>query len=181
MENEVNTQEETKVVTVDNEKEKEVQEELISKDKLNEIVSTRVKETKETALKELYTRYGVNTAEELDDVISKAESYDVVNEDYTKLTESSKTIKQQNQELLQENLFIKNKISPERYDDVKAIFKGKGLEFSKEELATQLETHPEWCANVNDSSKSTIKVGADKDSKPHKLTEDEKTRRIFGL
>ena len=79
----------------------------------------------------------------------------------------------QNNELL----FMKNNISPDRYDDVKAYFKGKEIVFNAENLVKEIETHKEWL----NAPKSTFKVGNVQQEQTNNKTDKERAMELFGF
>lgn len=108
---------------------------------------TRVK-TREKTFNYIYGRYGVKNEEELDALVANAQRYDTQKEMYDadkasweqeksdtdkKLTDMSETI-----------ALMQSGVDADRYEDVKLILKGKGLDVSLENIASELETHPEW-------------------------------------
>lgn len=138
-----------------------------TQEQVNDIVRNRLEKAKST----IYNRYGVKDKEELDALVGKAQSYDVMSEDYTKVTEELNAIKQ-------ENAFLKNNVEPSKIDDIKAYFKGKDLELNAETLKTELETHKEW-EKVNQAS-TTIKTLSSEEPHKTEVSEKEKVLKLFG-
>lgn len=112
-------------------------EKMLTQSQVNELVGRARVEGRESALKELYGRYGVNNDQEMNDIFGRGQGYELLNEDYLGLTERYK-------DLAAENALLKSGIIPSRYDDVKAILGMKGMEVSAENIAVELATHPEW-------------------------------------
>jgi len=159
------TQEKENVATVDNEETKET-EKTYTKQEFDSLFNTKVQERLAKKDRSILDKYGVASYEELDSKFSKFDEL------------SSK-----NKELATTLAFKENNIVPERYDDIKAIFKGKGLELTKENLVSQLETHPEWLGEKKrDSSTSIEKVGSSKESS---MSNDESEKnmasKLFGI
>lgn len=101
----------------------------IQKLKVNDIVRERLAQDRIARLK----KYGYTTEEELDGIVEKGRKYD--------------ELKSLNDDLLKdrENLyFLKARIKDEKVDDVKTYFKGKGLDFTFDNLMELVKTHPEW-------------------------------------
>lgn len=101
----------------------------IQKNKVNDIVRDRLAQDRIARLK----KYGYTTEDELDSIVEKGKKYD--------------ELKMLNDDLLKdrENLyFLKARIKDEKIDDVKTHFKGKGLEFTLDNLMELVKTHPEW-------------------------------------
>lgn len=87
----------------------------------------------ERAKRSVYESYGVKTKEELDGLVEKARLYDASKEKiegYDRLSE--------------ELAMVGRGIAPERLDDVRYHFKGKGEAITDENLSNEIKTHPEW-------------------------------------
>ena len=74
-------------------------------------------------------------------------------------------------------VFLENNISPDRYDDVKAYFKGKEIVFNAENLVKEIETHKEWL----NAPKSTFKVGNVQQEQINNKTDKERAMELFGF
>lgn len=151
----------------------EEEQKSFTQEMVDEIVRNRLERDR----KATYKRYGVEDKEGLDSLIGKSQAYDVMKERFEK-------IKGENASLHEKMAFVTNNINPSREDDIRAYFKGKGLEFNEESLVKELETHPEWrnVAEVNDKPQTTIEVlGVEHKEKNIPETEAEKQRRIFGI
>jgi len=138
-----------------------------TQDEVNEIVRKRL----EKQNNKLFGRYGVANRNELDNLIGKVQSYDVMKERYDK-------IKEENKGLNEKMLFIENNISPNKKDDIYAYFKGKELELNDENLKSLLETHPEW---LNEKKPTISKIGNDKGGNKQEPDEKDIAMRLFGL
>lgn len=144
-----------------------------TQEEVNKIMRSRLERDRLSFL----NRYGVKDRDGLDSLIGKAQSYDIMKERYN----ASKT---KISELEERLAFMSNGINPDREDDIRAYFKGKGLEFNEEALINALETHPEWRKVVESDNKpkTTIEVfGVDHKDRNIPETETEKMNRIFGL
>ena len=95
------------------------------------------KELTETIRHEFLERYGVESDDELNDVFGKGQAYESLNDDYT--VQSGRL-----QELSTENALLKSKADPDRWEDIKLILSGKGLEVNEDNIVSESETHPEW-------------------------------------
>lgn len=153
---------------------KEVQSKTFTQEQVNKIMRSRLDRDRLS----FFNRYGVKDRDGLDGLIGKAQSYDVMKERYNGL-------KNENAQLRERLAFVSNGINPDREDDIRAYFKGKGIEFSDEALIQELETHPEWrkVVDTGDSTpKTTIKaLGVEHRDRNVQETEAEKRRRIFGI
>lgn len=116
----------------------------------------------------VYTKYGVKDSTELDSLFEKAKTYDDI-------------IKARD-EALEKVAFMENNINKDKYDDVRTYFKGKGLQFTEDELKRQLETHPEWINKPQETTKptTTITPVGTPSSGPVDKSEHEIAKRIFG-
>jgi len=115
---------------------------------VDEIAGKIRKETRERVTKDLLSRYGVLCVEDLDDLFSNAQRFDIAQDEFA---EKSKAWEQQDLERNNELASVKERIAllesgidKARFEDAKFILKGKGLEITPENIASELETHPEW-------------------------------------
>ena len=175
VETQTETQEETPTVgqneTVDAADNTEIK--TFTQEQVNDKIRARLERDRAALLK----RYGVNDRDELDGLIGRAQSYEVMKERY-------EALKTANSELEEKLAFLSNGINPDREDDIRAYFKGKGIEFNGEALASALETHPEWRKVVETDSapKTTItRLGTDHRENNTPESEAEKIKRIFGV
>lgn len=105
-------------------------------------------ETREKTFRYIYDRYGVNSEEELDELIGNAQRYDSLKEEYdAKAADWKQSDSVRNQEMtdIKEKLaLMESGIDKDRYEDAKLILRGKGLEVTQENIVNELATHPEW-------------------------------------
>ena len=145
-----------------------------SQEQVNDIVRARL----ERSNKRLYSRYGVENRMGLDEIVGKAQSYDV-------MKERLETLRESHASLSEELAFLKNNINPEKYEDIRAYFKGKGLQFNVDTFMTELQTHPEWVRppiKENTTPVTTIKsLGAEQNGGYNADNEAEIASRLFGL
>ena len=173
-----------------------VTEKMLTQSQVNELVGRARQEGRESALKELLERYGVGTDAELDDVFGKGQTYDDLNEEFRTQGNSYKAA-------LAENALLKSKIDPERWEDVKLILGGKGLDVTAENIEAMIGTHPEWRGAVAEHktlvtpemAEQMVKDAADnRVEKPATLrklgneptpekpaTEEEQVKKLFGF
>ena len=117
----------------------------------------------------VYSKYGVKDSAELDSLFDKAKSYDDI-------------IKSRD-EALEKVAFLGNNINPDKYDDIRTYFKGKGLQFTEDELKRQLESHPEWIKQApvtNNKPITTVTPIGTPNSGPVDKSEHDLAKRIFG-
>lgn len=147
-------------------------ERAFSQDQVNDIVRNRL----ERYEKKLFNDYGVESRDGLNELFTQARSYNVIKEQY-------EAQKLENTNLKEENVFLKNNINPERYEDVRAYYKGKGLTFSEESLIDELKTHGEWLkVDVRNVPQTTITtLGTDPQLSIPKKDEKEIAAKLFGL
>ena len=112
-------------------------EKLLTQTQVNELVGKARREGRESAMKELLERYGVNSNEEFDNLLGKGQIYDYFNQEYLDKEKSYGDIRA-------ENALLKTHIDPSRFEDVKLILSGKGLEVNEENIEKFKESHPEW-------------------------------------
>lgn len=115
-------------------------EKTLTQSQVNELVGKARAEGRESALKELYGRYGVNDDNEMNDMFGKGQGYDLLNEEYQNLNGNFKN-------LSAENALLKSGVVANRWDDVKAILGSKGMDVNVENIQAELATHPEWTNN----------------------------------
>lgn len=112
-------------------------EPTFTQSRVNELVGRARQEGRESAMKELYSRYGVNTDDELNEVFGRGQAYDGLNDEYSAVQSSYN-------DLRTENALLRSEVAPERYEDVKLILGGKGMDVTVENIAMMLPSHPEW-------------------------------------
>lgn len=115
---------------------------------VNEMMGNCRTETREKTYRYIYDRYGVNSEEELDELIGNAQRFDSLREQYDQDKENWKqTSSARDKELsdIKEQVaLLQSGIDNSRYEDAKFILRGKGLEVNAENIQKELATHPEW-------------------------------------
>lgn len=112
-------------------------EKMLTQSQVNELVGRARQEGRESAMRELYGRYGVNSDSELNDVFGRGQAYASLDDDF-KVQQSS------NKALLTENALLKSKVDENRWEDIKAILGMKGMDVTPENIEAEIPTHPEW-------------------------------------
>lgn len=143
----------------------------LTPEKVNEIIRERL----ERQLKGIYERYGVADGKGLDDIFERAKGIEALQAERDKLSEE---LGQTRERLL----FITNGIAPDREDDVKTYFRGKGIEMSEEALKQCISTHPEWVGRQQ--PKKVIRpqpIGNAEAGGKRELTDREEAERMFGM
>ena len=170
--------------------EKTIEEKMLSQSQVNELVGRARQEGRESAMRELLTRYGVSVESEMDDVFGKGQAYDSLNDEYTGVNASYK-------EVMAENALLKSNIDESRWNDVKLILGGNGLEVNQENIEKMLPSHPEWRATgvqttlgegtepntaPEEVKKSVIrKLGSEMSTQEETISEEEKVKKLFGF
>lgn len=143
-----------------------------TQEQVNEIVRARLNRSTEKFL----SKYGCKNETELDELIGKAQAYSVMKERYDGL-------KNNNDVLNEQVTFMKNNVNPDKYEEVKAYFKGKDMLLNEGTLAEELKTHPYWlnATKTDTTPKTTIKkLGAEANTPP-KRDIHEWASSIFGV
>lgn len=147
-------------------------ERLYSKAEVQNLMRRRV----ERSHKAFFTRYGVETLKDLDELMNKSKSFNDMQTEYG-------AIQLRNSELARENAFLRNNINPDKYDDIITHFKGAGIDFSEEQLLEALKTHPEWL-KVQEERKPTTttitKMGSEAHT-PNGPLEKERAEKLLGV
>lgn len=119
-------------------------EKMLTQSQVNELVGKARKEGRESAMKDLMSRYGVYNESELDDIFGRGQAYDDLDYDYKNQGQSYK-------DAMAENALLKSRIDESRWEDVKLILGGKGLEVNAENISALLPTHQEWLGATMDN------------------------------
>lgn len=112
-------------------------EATFTQSQVNEMIGKVRQEARERTMKELYERYGVNDDEELNSIFGNGQNYGILKGDFDGLNTKYS-------EAMTENALLKSQVIPSRWDDVKAILSAKGLDITAENIAAEMNTHPEW-------------------------------------
>ena len=139
-----------------------------TQDEVNQIVKDRLDRQTERFLK----RLSLESMDGIDQLLEHANGYAEAQELMTRY-------QLENEDLRQQIAFRDNGVDPNRYDDVKAYFKGKGLDLTADELKAQLETHPEWA--LKKPQTTTIRRLSPEKSAPKTVDEWQQARKYFGL
>lgn len=139
-------------------------EKTFSQAEVDELVRKRLEKQTKSHL----TKLGVEKEEEIDGLLAKAKESDEVKTKAEALATENATLKEKIS-------FSDNNIDPQRYEDVRIYFKGKGVELNDENLKKEIEGHKEW-VNV-----TVIKqVGSDTPP-PAENNEREIALNMFGV
>ena len=132
-------------------------EKMLTQSQVNELVGRARQEGRESALKELYGRYGVSGDSELNDVFGRGQAYLTLDDDF-KAEQSS------NKALLAENALLKTKVDESRWEDIKAILGSKNMDITPENIEAEIPTHPEWRQTVAVQQQSQVQAQPQQDS-----------------
>lgn len=181
-------------------------EKMLTQSQVNELVGRARQEGRESAMRELYERYGVSDDEEMNGIFGKGQAYDALNDEFIGQGDSYRNV-------MAENALLKTNIDMNRWEDVKLILGGKGMEVNEENINAALATHPEWRAVAGADGKTIISpqemdgivsgqiIGSDKtftnmsqqqqparlkklgnEANPNnEISDDEKAKQLFGI
>lgn len=112
-------------------------EKTFTQSQVNDLVGRVRQEAREAAMKQLLERYGVDTEDNLNAMFGNGQRYELLDENY-------RGLETKYGDAMTENALLKSQIVPGRWDDVKAILNSKGLEITPDNIALEMQTHPEW-------------------------------------
>lgn len=113
------------------------QEKMFTQSQVNAMMGKARQEGRASAMKDLFSRYGVNGEDELNDIFGRGQAYDDLNDEFGMQTTSLNDLKA-------ENALLKSSVPQERWEDVKLILGGKGMDVNAENIDMMIGTHPEW-------------------------------------
>lgn len=117
------------------------QEKMLTQSQVNELVGRARQEGfqkgRESAMSNLYERYGVSDEDELNGIFGKGQIYDSLNEEMASQGGLYR-------DALAENALLKSKVNEDRWDDIRLILSGKGLDITAENIESMIPSHPEW-------------------------------------
>ena len=115
---------------------------------VDEIAGKVRKETREKTIRDIYSRYGVNTADEMDNLMADAQRFATSQDEFAEKENAWKQADEaRNQELLsvkERVALLESGIDRNRFEDARLILRGKGLDVTAENIEAELATHPEW-------------------------------------
>lgn len=112
-------------------------EKMLTQSQVNELVGRARQEGRESALRELYVRYGVSGDEELGDIFGRGQAYFDLDDEFKAQGDSYRAT-------LAENALLKSRADESRWEDIKLILGGKGLDVTMENIESLIPSHPEW-------------------------------------
>lgn len=139
-----------------------------TQDELNSIVKERL----DRQTSKFLERLGLESMDGIDELLEHARGYGEAQELMTKY-------QLENEDLRQQIAFRDNDVNPDKVDDIKAYFKGKGLELTGDSLKEQLKTHQEWVRHAPKTT--TIRALTPEKNAPKSVDEWDTARKYFGL
>ena len=122
-------------------------EKTFTQSQVNDMIGKTRVETRNKTFEYIYGRYGVNDEAGLDDLVGNAQRFDSLKSEYDGERANWKhEADARNDELLElkeKVALMESGIDRERYDDAKFILKGKGMEINADNIAAELNSHPE--------------------------------------
>lgn len=106
---------------------------LLTQEEVNKIVAGRIRDV----TKKLHEKYGVNTENELNNIINKGKAHDELQGQLQKLNEEINALKT-------EKLLRLNKVRGDKMSDVMDLLKGRNLPLTEQNIKEVLKQHPEW-------------------------------------
>lgn len=113
------------------------QEKMLPQSQVNEIVAKARKEGRDSAMKEILSRYNVQNEDEFNVLYDKGTKYDDLNQQYLGQSQSYK-------EVVADNALLNSNFDKAKYESVKAILRGKGLDITPESIESIFPEYPEW-------------------------------------
>lgn len=143
---------------------------------VNELVGKVRQEARESALKQMLERYGVESEDDLNEMFGAGQKYGMLDEDYRGLNSKYSDV-------MTENALLKSQIVPDRWEDVKAILTTKGLGVTPENIAIEIATHPEWLPQVENEIPpvAVTRLGDNEIEKREPENEREEILRLMGV
>lgn len=143
---------------------------------VNELVGKVRQEARESALKQMLERYGVESEDDLNEMFGAGQKYGMLDEDYRGLNSKYSDV-------MTENALLKSQVVPDRWEDVKAILTAKGLGVTPENIAIEIATHPEWLPQVENEVPpvAVTRLGDNEIEKREPENEREEILRLMGV
>lgn len=152
---------------------------MFTKERVNELMQKRIERSHQA----FYNRYGVKDLNELDDLFSKANATDALNQKIEELTKGNQDLQtrfneltNQNRDLAKKYAFTSRNIKPEMYSDIETYFKGKNLDINETTLNEELKTHLDWCNKAG----SVVPLGNESQQIPE-VSEREQASKLLGV
>jgi hypothetical protein len=135
---------------------------------LNSIVQRRVGETKQS----IYKQLGVQSEQELNALLEKVKGYEELNGKFYAINTELSTLKA-------EKVASASGVKPEKIDDLLTYLKGKGLEYTAENIQQAAQGHPEWLAQATEAVVKPATIGKVGQQQQPVTSDIEKARNLF--
>lgn len=151
---------------------------MFTQSQVDEIAGKTRVDTREKTFRYIYGRYGVDSEEQLDELVGRAQKFDLLQEDFDAQKKSWEEHNTQRDrelvEIKEQVALMQSGIDSNRYEDAKLILKGKGLEVNLENIERELATHPEWrkvsSGTSEEEEKNFVKVDETKTITPTQVS-----------
>lgn len=134
-------------------------------DEVNSIVKERLDRQAAAFLK----RLGIESMDGVEAILGRASEYESAKAEAESLRTEMASLKE-------EMALSSNRVREDRKEDVRAYFKGKGLDLTADNLKKEMASHPEW-----GSRPTTITTLTPEKTQPKPVDEWERAKRLFGL
>lgn len=141
---------------------------LLRQKVLNNIVQRRIGETKQS----IYKQLGVQDEQQLQDLLGKVKGYEELNSKFYNLNTELTTLKA-------EKVAAASGVKPEKIDDLLTYLKGKGLEYTAENIQQAVQGHPEWITNQAEAVVKPATIGKVGQQQQPTTSDIEKARQLF--
>jgi hypothetical protein len=141
---------------------------LLRQKVLNNIVQRRIGETKQS----IYKQLGVENEQQLQDLLGKVKGYEDLNSKFYNINTELTTLKA-------EKVALASGVRTEKIDDVLTYLKGKGLEYTAENIKQAVQTHPEWITNQAEAVVKPATIGKVGQQQQPVTSDIEKARNLF--
>jgi hypothetical protein len=135
---------------------------------LNTIVQRRVGETKQS----IYKQLGVQNEQELNSLLEKVKGYDELNGKFYAINTELSTLKA-------EKVASASGVRAEKVDDLLTYLKGKGLDYTAENIQQAAQGHPEWLVNQAQEVVKPATIGKVGQQQQPTVSDVEKARQLF--
>lgn len=135
---------------------------------LNRIVQRRINESKG----QIFKQFGVNTIEELTSLVNKAKGYDELNGKFYAANNELTTLKA-------EKVAQASGVRAEKVEDLLIYLKGKGLDYTQENIQTVAQSHPEWLSDPKQEVVQPATIGKIGQTTKPVVSDVEKARQLF--
>lgn len=135
---------------------------------LNTIIQRRVGETKQS----IYKQLGIQNEQELTALLEKVKGYEDLNSKFYNINTELSTLKA-------EKVAAASGVRPDKLDDLLTYLKGKGLEYTAENIQQAAQGHPEWLANQAQEVVRPATIGKVGQSNQPVVSDIQQARNLF--